>query len=157
MFIKMELNKKLLLSLVSSLEFTYKVTTAALLFAMIKQYACIVYVCSLIIRIALIHVSLGGDFGKNAIIALLYTFLESLVFFGEHDDWKLSLAVIWSNVMSLVEALVALLLLYYLPSPAADQLGDWGVKYILVIIIAVSYVLSKPYVFYLVYKSLSQR
>jgi hypothetical protein len=79
MFIKMGFHKKLLLSLVSSLEFTYKVTTAALLFAMIKQYACLVYVCSLIVRIALVHVSLGEDFGKNAIIALFYTFLESLV------------------------------------------------------------------------------
>jgi hypothetical protein len=63
--------------------------------------------------------------------------LENLfIIIGDYSTDALLIAIP-SNVMSLVEALVALLL-YYLP-PAADQLGDWGVKHILVIIITVSY------------------
>jgi hypothetical protein len=154
---KMELKEKLLNSLVSSLEFTYKVTTAALLFAMIKQYACAVYAFGLITRIVLLHVlnAMSGfesKFLENAGIAIFSMLLESMFVFGKDCEWKDLLLPIPTNVMSLLEALLAVLLLYYLPSSAADQLGDYRVKYILVIIIAAPYVLSKLYFIFRIYQ-----
>jgi hypothetical protein len=87
------------------------------------------------------------DETAHAVLAILQ---ECSVIFLRFRNLESVILSISASVVSMVEALVALLLLYYMPSTAANQLSDWGVQYILVIIIATSFILSKIYVAYLI-------
>jgi len=151
---KLDISRKLLRSLVSSLEFTCKVTTAALLFAMLKQYACVVYAFSWVARVAIIHILRARYFGKKLFAVSLYggtvtLFLENLLILIEDSSLEPMLSLITTSVMSMLEGFAALMLLYFFPSPAARQLEDWGVSYIITIIITLSFALPKEFVLYL--------